>query len=410
MSNSPDITAEPTLVGLLQELLDLPALDPRDSLTAAASSVARWFRCEKTDIFLFDETRSSLVAMGTSETPLGIRQHALGLDIMAVAQGGRAVGVFQSGLPHLDAHVEQDAEELRGIVRELGVRSQVVVPLQVAGVRRGVLALVSQQPEHFDEHDLALVELVGGWTAALVHRAELVQKLRIEERERARRMAADDIISVLAHDVWNHLNPLSARLQLLQLKLRREEKLRPSDVDAALLAAQRLARLTQDLLDTARLEHGLFELDLAPVELSMLVADVAGLCASPSTEVRVDVSLDVTAICDANRLRQALENVTLNAVRHSPRGALVKVGVLRETDDPTVRIRVTDSGPGIHPDLIPHLFERFVSEGPSRGLGLGLYLAQRIALAHGGRLEVASTVGSGSQFTFVLPLEGPSES
>ena len=245
---------------------------------------------------------------------------------------------------------------------------------------------------------------------ALVHRAELIRKLREEERQSARRMAADDVISVLAHDVWNHLNPLSARLQVLQLKLLRDEKVRATDVDGALLAAQRLARLTQDLLDTARLEHGLFELDLTPVELHSLVADVARLCASPGTEVRVGSFEKVSVIGDGNRLRQALENVVMNAVRHSPRGTAVSIDVVLSSQVGTVTIRVKDNGPGIRPELLAHLFERHVAEGPSRGLGLGLYLAHRITAAHGGALEVRSQVGQGAEFSFVLPLLGPPES
>lgn len=392
---------------LLQELLELPSTDPRQCLTAAASSVARFLSCDKTDVFLFEERRTSLVAIGTSQTPLGDLQRSLGLDVMAVAQGGRTVQVYQTGHAHADGHVDQDTEELRGIVKELGVRSQVIVPLLVAGVRRGVLSVVSQQPEYFSHDQVELVGLVGGWMGALVHRAELGERLREEERQRARRMAADDIISVLAHDVWNHLNPLSARLQLLQLKLLREEKLQPSDVDGALLAAQRLARLTQDLLDTARLEHGLFELELTPVEVSALVTDVARLCETPSTPVRVQTPGKIVAICDSNRLRQALENVLLNAVRHSPRGTPVSIIVALDPAGAFVSVRIVDAGGGIKPELLPHLFERFVSEGPSRGLGLGLYLARRIALAHGGNLEVKSKVGSGSEFSFILPLAGP---
>jgi signal transduction histidine kinase len=393
---------------LLQELLELPATDSNECLNAAATSVARWLACDKTDVFLFDDRRTSLVAIGTSKTPLGALQRSLGLDVMAVAQGGRAVQVFQTGQPHADGHVELDTEELRGIVRELGVRSQVLQPLVVGGVRRGVLSVVSQQPERFEPSEIELVALVASWMSALVHRAELSEKLREEERERARRMAADDIISVLAHDVWNHLNPLSARLQVLQLKLQREEKIRPSDVDGALLAAQRLARLTQDLLDIARLEHDLFEVELMPVELSGLVTEVARLCQTPSTPIRVDTPPKITAICDGNRLRQALENVVLNAVRHSPRGAPVSIDITLDSEADTVRLRISDAGPGIKPELLPHLFERFVAEGPARGLGLGLYLARRIALAHGGSLEVDSKLGSGSEFSFVLPLAGPS--
>jgi signal transduction histidine kinase len=84
------------------------------------------------------------------------------------------------------------------------------------------------------------------------------------------------------------------------------------------------------------------------------------------------------------------------------------MSVTLDTEAATIRLGIKDAGPGIKPELLPHLFERFVAEGPARGLGLGLYLARRIALAHGGSLEVNSQLGSGSEFSFLLPLAGPS--
>src|SRR6187402_523552 len=91
MNDSSASTTPASLLGLLQELLDLPAMDARQALTDGASSVARWLGCDKADVFLFDEARSSLVARGTSATPLGDLQRSLGLDVMPLAQGGRAV-------------------------------------------------------------------------------------------------------------------------------------------------------------------------------------------------------------------------------------------------------------------------------------------------------------------------------
>jgi signal transduction histidine kinase len=401
-ASSPD-----SLLGLLQELLDLPAMDAQQALNDGATSVARWLGCDKADVFLFDEARSSLVARGTSVTPLGALQRKLGLDVMALAQGGRAVQVYLTGKAHVDGHVELDGEELRGIVRDLGVRSQVSVAFQIADVRRGVLSVVSQQPERFGPDDVRVVELVANWMSALAHRAELVEKLREEERQRGRRTAADDIVTVLAHDVWNHLNPLSARLQLLRLRVSRGEPVEAAPLDSAIASVQRLARLTQNLLDSARLERGLFELELAPFDLTHLVRDVAALCTTPVVEVRVTAPEQLTVIADVDRLRQAIENVVMNGVRFSPAGGALQVTVQPAPDPGNVTIVIADSGPGIRPELLPHLFERFVAEGSTRGLGLGLYLANRVARAHGGSLEVQSRLGKGSRFTFVLPPEGP---
>src|SRR5687768_5454050 len=97
----------------------------------------------------------------------------------------------------------------------------------------------------------------------------------------------------------------------------------------------------------------------------------------------------------------------MNGVRFTPDGAALQVSDQPAPESGNVAIAITDAGPGIRPELLPHLFERFVAEGAARGLGLGLYLAHRVARAHGGSLDVRSRLGNGSQFIFALPLEGP---
>jgi signal transduction histidine kinase len=109
---------------------------------------------------------------------------------------------------------------------------------------------------------------------------------------------------------------------------------------------------------------------------------------------------------DPDRLRQVLANLVANAVRYSPPGAPVLVEVGREPGAEAERALVTvaDQGPGIPADLLPRLFERFAPGPGSNGLGLGLYLANRIAAAHGGSLTVDTALGKGTRFRLALPL------
>jgi two-component system, OmpR family, sensor kinase len=112
---------------------------------------------------------------------------------------------------------------------------------------------------------------------------------------------------------------------------------------------------------------------------------------------------------DPDRIRQALENLLANAVKHSPAGGAVslQVATLARGGDQAAVITVADEGPGIPPELLPRLFERFAAGPGSTGLGLGLYLASRIAAAHGGTLTVDSAPGHGARFALSLPCEGP---
>ncbi|HYJ10780.1 MAG TPA: HAMP domain-containing sensor histidine kinase [Polyangiaceae bacterium] len=408
MPSSSPPPSEQSLLPLLQELLDLPAISLDEALNGAALSVARWLQCDKVDAFLLDESRASLVAIGASDTPLGRRQRALGLDVLPLANGGRVVEVFLTGRSYWTGHADQDPHELPGIVGDLGVRSAIHVALVIEGQRRGVLSVVTLEPERFNETDLSIVEMISHWVGALAHRAELVQRLREEEAQRSRRAAAEEIVGVLSHDVRNHLAPLSSRLQLLKMRLTAGKPIAASDLDVALAAVGRLARLTNELLDLTRLDQGLFVLELAPVDLVPLLREVARVFSSPEVEVRLTAPDSLTMLGDAVRLRQALENVIANGVRHSPPERPLEVTVTEQRDPPQVRIDVVDQGPGIPPDLLSKLFERFVTSRRSKGLGLGLYLAERVAAAHGGSLSVNSTLGSGAQFTFLLPLEGES--
>jgi GAF domain-containing protein len=177
--------AEARFLKTLQELLQLPALKLQEALGAAAQRVVEALGCDKVDAFLVDESKQTLRAIGTSDTPMGRQQHALGLDVLAIANGGRAVDVFKTGKSHFENHSELDSGELRGIVAELGVRSAMNVPLEVHGVRRGVISAVSGQSEFFRHSDLVFLESVALWVGMLVHRAELAERTRdIEAKER----------------------------------------------------------------------------------------------------------------------------------------------------------------------------------------------------------------------------------
>lgn len=108
---------------------------------------------------------------------------------------------------------------------------------------------------------------------------------------------------------------------------------------------------------------------------------------------------------DPVRIREVLANLIANAIRHTPAGG--RVEVTGRVDGPRrVRFDVRDTGTGIGPNLLPHVFERFVTGDATAGSGLGLAIARQLAVAHGGNIEVASTPGSGTTFSVWLPTTG----
>jgi signal transduction histidine kinase len=398
-------------MALLQDFLHLPVGNLKATLMKVADQLNEAFAAEKVDAFLFDPETDSLVAVGTSDTPLGRKQHALGLHRLALSNGGQDVRVYREQRELIDGRVDEDPTELAGIREALGVRSHLAVPLRVGGELRGVLSVTSTEPERFTPEDLRLLGAVADWVGAVAHRAELTEALARQSAEEGRRAAAEELVTTLAHDLGNYLGPMRLHLGLILERALRDG--RTPDVRGATAASDalaRLTRLTSDLLDVGRLERGLFALSARPVELVALAVGCASIFAGPGVDVQVKGETEVYLAADPDRLQQALENLLGNAVKHAPRGTPVVMELATAAlagGRPAVAVHVSDAGPGIPPELLSRIFERFVTGPTSSGLGLGLYLAQRIATAHGGTLTVESRLGEGTRFTLTLPLEGP---
>jgi two-component system, OmpR family, sensor kinase len=395
------------LLEVLEALLEMPATSLAVALTHAADLVASNCRADKVDAFLHDPARDSLVAIGVSNQPLSEQERQHGLDVLPVANGGRVVWVFQTGETYVNGHVDEDEEELIGIRDALGIRSKMGVPLRIAGQVRGVIMIASRQPEHFGEEDVRFAESVARFVGIVAHRAELVEQIALSAREEGRRTAAEELITVLAHDLRNHIAPIDLRMQVLHRRADRDgrgEDVR--DLEATRRSLARLMGLLTDILDVSRVDRGIFAIDVQPVDVVELLQEVAATFSSPAHPIDVRTSSPLTLAGDTHRIRQCLENIVANSVRHSPAGAPVTVLIAHEkhADGEWARIEVIDEGPGIAPDVLPHIFERFVTSGNRQGgLGLGLYLSKRIAVMHGGDLTVESLPGRGARFVLRLP-------
>ena len=390
----------------LEHLLAMPSADLGQTLTQACDLVAQAVRADKVDIFIYQPAKDTLLARGSSNQPLSALQKRLGLDVLAVTNGGRVAHVFQTGATFVTGQLDKDPEELRGVKESLAIKSKLGVPLRVAGHRRGVLMVASQKPEFFTPDDVRFAESVVRWIAMVTHRAELVEEIARNAAEQGRRAAAEELVTVLAHDLRNLLVPIGARLNLIQgraVRDAREADLR--DVDAASRALQRLSRMIAGILDSARIEQGIFHVERQPLDLVALTQEVARVLSTPAHPVEVMAREGVEVSADPERLRQVVENILSNAVRHSPQNAAVSVQVSRQKreDGEWAMVIVQDQGPGIAADILPHIFERFTSGKRSMGLGLGLYLAKQIADAHGGRLIAESSPEKGARFTLELP-------
>lgn len=396
------------LLTLVQQLLAIEETRVPEALERAATLLASALSAEKVDVFLYEPESQSLVAQGISQTALGRREHAIGMDRLPLANGGRGVQVFQTGTSYHSGQVERDPQELVGIKEGLSIRSVMAVPLVIGGQRRGVLQADSTQPDFFREQDERLFEAVAHWVGTVAHRAELLQQVAQAAAEQARRGTAEELLVVFAHDVRNYLTPLYAHLGLLQRRASRQQRQNDlADLAAMTSTLNRLERLISDLMDTARLSQGLFTLIWQTFDLVSLVQETATILQTPFVPIEVQAPELLFIRADADRVRQALENLLANALSHAPQGTRVLILVQPQDEGTQVLLSISDQGPGISQDVLSTLFEPFRAGAGSTGLGLGLYLARQIALAHGGEVRVDTTYQQGARFLFSLPTHCP---
>lgn len=181
----------------------------------------------------------------------------------------------------------------------------------------------------------------------------------------------------------------------------------PQHLGAVLDEVQVMTRLVEDLRTLALSEGGTLALHREPTDVALLVTEVAqafaGVAAGVGVTLAVEASADLPLLnADPVRLREVLENLVANALRHTPAGGAVRLRAA--VAGGTVVLNVADTGVGIPPELLPRVFDRFVKGGGSGGSGLGLAIARHLVEAHGGTLRAESAPGQGATFTVTLPL------
>lgn len=219
-----------------------------------------------------------------------------------------------------------------------------------------------------------------------------------------------DLISEFLHELKTRLMAVTAACELMardQLEEHQRELLTMVQKET-----MRLSRVAQDFLEMARMDAGRLSYERQPVDLVTLLEEIVALY-KPQAEAKnvsfeyVAPEQNATILGDHERLKKVLTNLIGNAMKYIEEGGRVELAGRVTPDE--VAITVTDDGPGIDTESLPHIFDRFYrvpdSEGFTEGSGLGLSIASKIAQEHDGRIEVTSEVGVGSAFTCYLPRE-----
>ena len=298
------------------------------------------------------------------------------------------------------------------IAADGGYVSSATLPLLVDGQAVGVLAFHFTAPVNFDDDYRDLLTSVARHCAQAVERARLYEAADYarSEAETANR-DKDELVSIVSHELRTPLNAILGWTSMLQqgvLDQHGSQRALQSITDNA----SRQVRLVEELLDFSRLQSGRMALEMKDVDLRALLRDVVESIVPVAASSGLD--LDVTPVpsvrlCgDPRRLEQVFLNLLGNALKFTPEGGSVNVAVEADTEE--VRVRISDTGPGIDPAFLPHVFEAFrQAEGIAArrygGAGLGLSIAKELVEAHKGQIVAESPgIGHGATFVVTLPV------
>jgi signal transduction histidine kinase len=272
------------------------------------------------------------------------------------------------------------------------------VPLIYQEKPVGVLqALNKKQPgNEFKQEDIETLESLAAQAAVAIVNARLFQQ--------------SDLISEMVHEIRTPLSALTATSHIL-LRPNLSDEQRAEFVQMIQGETSRLATMTTDFLDLAKLESGRMRFAPEPFELKGLIAECVDVVKPQAAGRRVAMHIDVlpdlpSTNSDRGKIKQVLLNLLTNAVKYNKEGG--GIFITAQCTEEAICVAVRDTGKGIPPEALPRMFEKFYrvpdSEGMAQGTGLGLPIAKRIVEVHGGKMTVESEVNVGTTFRFTLPL------
>jgi PAS domain S-box-containing protein len=317
------------------------------------------------------------------------------------------LGVLQGGAPLLIREIAPAWLETVRLVQELGPHSLMIVPLVARDRPLGTLTFVSTQTgRRYEAADLELAQDLARRAAVAVDNARLYQ-----DAERANRMK-DEFLATLSHELRTPLTAMLGWVLVLRARPGSTEY-----TERALSSIERntrlQARLISDLLDISRITAGKLGLDRRAVDLRAIVEHAVEDVRHDAEvkSLRLDSRLgdrDATVLGDPLRLQQIVFNLLSNAVKFTPSGGRIDVELTVEGS--RTRVTVADTGQGIAPEMLPHVFESFrqgeaVTRQAHGGLGLGLAIVRHLVELHGGTVAAHSAgLGQGARFVVELPV------
>lgn len=388
-------------------------LDSDALIQEALLTALRVVNAESGSVLLAETDRQELVFRHSAGRSLVENGTAMPWD------KGIAGWVFRTSKPMVIDHVRRDRRHYGEIDAQLKhvTRDMIVLPLKRwSGDPIGVLEVLNKRRGRFDQDDVALLTVVSAAAASSIERAYWYEEAKLAEVVR--------FLGDVGHDIKNLLVPVSLGAGLLEGHVERLYKRIPAEEQAqsdadlnkakAILHMFRLScqQIQQHVKDIANCVKGLTTApEFAPCRLAAIVDEVFTTLRWSAEEY--EVALKVRGIealpeieADAHRLFNALYNLVSNGIDAMPRGGTVTVTGERRAAE--IVLTVSDTGPGLPPQMLEHVFTRRLKSTKVRGTGLGLKIVKDVVEAHGGHITVNSRSDAGTTFTVTLPLRGQS--
>jgi len=296
----------------------------------------------------------------------------------------------------------------------LRLRDYLGLPLEINNQQVGALVFIRFGGPPYLPEQIDLATFIAEHVTQLLERQNLIEQIvRLEAEHRFDRLQ-EDFVATVSHDLRSPLGFIKGYATSL---LREDAKWDPGTRREFLTIideeADRLAALIDNLLDSSRLQSGTLKMDFQPIRLEALLVDAAQRAEVRKYNIKLHLDFSPTqnrVWGDPIRLMQVFDNLLMNANKYAP-GSDVTIGLVWESD--YAHILVSDTGPGIQPEHLNHIFKRFYrvskDSGPERGTGLGLYICQEIIHAHQGEIVAQSELGVGTSIHIRLPRTKPSQ-
>ncbi len=373
----------------LSSTLDLPYL-----LRNIIESARELTDTEAASIMLMDASTGQLRFEATTD-----KDDAAAMERIPVPIEGSIAGtIFTTAKPLIIADAASDPRHFRKVDNTITfvTRSILGAPLISKEKPIGVLQALNKMKGSFTQDDVGILEALATQAAVAIVNARLFQQ--------------SDLIAEMVHELRTPLTSISASGQLLL-----RPNLPPEKRDEVAQVIQnetaRLAAMTTDFLDLARLESGRAHFEREPFDMGALCRECINVVSPQAANRGVDIHLQAPQPApqkmngDRNKIKQVLLNLLTNAIKYNRENGQIYVTMGLSGGD--LRVAVRDTGRGIPAEALPRVFEKFYrvpdSEGYTQGTGLGLAIAKRIVEVHGGEMSVESEHNVGTTFCFTLP-------